>query len=124
MGVLLDTHALLWALEGGDSLSAKARDTVLDLSNEILVSAASAWEISIKRALGKLEAPPNLAEAIQDAGFLPRNIHFADCAQVGQLPEHHRDPFDRMLVSQALVDGVPIVTCDAHIRLYGVQTIW
>jgi PIN domain nuclease of toxin-antitoxin system len=122
--VLLDTHALLWSLEGGDSFSAKARDTILDLSNEILVSAASAWEISIKRALGKLEAPANLAEAIQDAGFLPRNIHFADCAQLGQLPEHHRDPFDRMLVSQALVDGVPIVTCDAQIRLYGVQTIW
>jgi PIN domain nuclease of toxin-antitoxin system len=122
--VLLDTHAVLWALEGGDCLSEKARETILDLSNEVLVSAASAWEISIKRALGKLEAPSNLAEVIQDAGFLPRNIHFADCARVGQLPMHHRDPFDRMLVSQALVDGVPIVTCDVHIPLYGVQTIW
>lgn len=124
MRVLLDTHALLWALEGGESLSEKARDTILDLSNEVLVSAASAWEISIKRALGKLDAPSNLAEAVQDAGFLPRNIHFNDCAQVGQLPVHHRDPFDRMLVSQALVDGVPIVTRDAQIALYGVQTIW
>jgi PIN domain nuclease of toxin-antitoxin system len=122
--VLLDTHTLLWALEGGDSLSDKARETILDLSNEVLVSAASAWAISIKRGLGKLDAPSNLAEAIQDAGFLPRNIHFTDCAQLGELPVHHRDPFDRMLVSQALVDGVPIVTCDAQIRLYGVQTIW
>jgi PIN domain nuclease of toxin-antitoxin system len=124
MRVLLDTHALLWALQGSDELSTTARETIVSLQNEVLVSSASAWEIAIKCALGKLEAPRELGAAIDDAGFVRRLIGFEDCEKLQSLPPHHRDPFDRMLVSQALVDGIPIVTRDPWIRRYGVQTVW
>jgi len=124
MRVLLDTHALLWALEGSDALSITARETIVSLQNEVLVSSASAWEIAIKCALGKLEAPGELGAAIDEAGFVRRLIGFEDCEKLQSLPPHHRDPFDRMLVSQALVDGIPIVTRDPWISRYGVQVVW
>jgi len=124
MRVLLDTHALLWALDGSENLSELARHTILTLENEVLVSSVSGWEIAIKRALGKLDAPRELAAAIDDAGFVRRLIRFEDCEKLEVLPSHHRDPFDRMLVAQALVDGVPVVTRDPWIARYGVQTIW
>jgi PIN domain nuclease of toxin-antitoxin system len=88
------------------------------------VSSVSGWEIAIKRALGKLDAPRELGAAIDDAGFVRRLIRFEDCEKLERLPSHHRDPFDRMLVAQALVDGVPVVTRDPWIARYGVQTIW
>jgi PIN domain nuclease of toxin-antitoxin system len=88
------------------------------------VSVASAWEMAIKKSLGKLESPPNLDEVVQDAGFLPRMVTFADCELLASLPAHHRDPFDRMLVAQAMVDGIPILTCDEQIAQYRIQTIW
>lgn len=124
MRVLLDTHALLWALEGSENLSELARHTISTLENEVLVSSVSGWEIAIKRALGKLDAPRELGAAIDDAGFMRRLIRFEDTEKLEALPPHHRDPFDRMLVAQALVDGVPIVTRDPWIARYGVQTIW
>ena len=124
MRVLLDTHALLWALDGSDELSETARRTIVKLDNEVLVSSVSAWEIAIKRALGKLEAPRDLGAAIDEAGFVRRLIRFEDCEALEALPNHHRDPFDRMLVAQALVEGIPVVTRDPWIRHYGVQTIW
>ena len=124
MRVLLDTHALLWALDGSESLSALARHTILTLENEVLVSSVSGWEIAIKRVLGKLDAPRALGAAIDEAGFVRRLIRFEDCEKLETLPSHHRDPFDRMLVAQALVDGIPVVTRDAWIGRYGVQTIW
>ena len=124
MRVLLDTHALIWALEGGGSLSAAARAVVVDTDNDVLVSAASAWEISIKRALGKLDVPDNLTSAIESAGFLRRPIGFAECARLLTLPQHHRDPFDRILIAQALEDGIPIVTCDEQFSRYPIQVIW
>lgn len=124
MKVLLDTHALLWALDGSEHLSELARHTILTLENEVLVSSVSGWEIAIKRALGKLDAPHELGAAIDDAGFVRRLIRFEDCEKLEALPPHHRDPFDRMLVAQALVDGVPVVTRDPWIARYGVQTIW
>jgi PIN domain nuclease of toxin-antitoxin system len=124
MRVLLDTHALLWALDGSENLSELARHTILTRENEVLVSSVSGWEIAIKRALGKLDAPRELGAAIDDAGFVRRLIRFEDCEKLEALPAHHRDPFDRMLVAQALVDGVPVVTRDPWIARYGVQTIW
>jgi PIN domain nuclease of toxin-antitoxin system len=124
MRVLLDTHALLWALEGSDALSITARETIVSLQNEVLVSSVSAWEIAIQRALGKLEAPRELAAAIDAAGFMRRLVGFEDCEKLQKLPAHHRDPFDRMLISQALVDGIPIVTHDPWISRYGVQIVW
>lgn len=124
MRVLLDTHALLWSLSGDPQLSTTARSIIEDLENEVFVSSVSAWEIAIKRALGKLEAPTELGAAVIDAGLLPRLLRFEDCERLDQLPPLHRDPFDRMLVAQALVDGMPIVTRDPAVARYPVQTIW
>ncbi|MDH5676461.1 MAG: type II toxin-antitoxin system VapC family toxin [Myxococcales bacterium] len=124
MRVLLDTHALIWALADDEELSPAARELIINGETEVLVSAVSAWEIAIKRALGKLEAPDDLATVVTDAGFLPRSIDLADAERVGTLPNHHRDPFDRMLVAQALNEGVPIVTRDPLIARYQVQVIW
>lgn len=124
MIVLLDTHALIWSLEDSPRLSAAARTIIEDSANVILVSAASAWEITIKRTLGRLAAPEDLQEAIEAAGFTQRSITFADAGRIGTLPEHHRDPFDRMLVAQALVDGVPIISCDPLVAQYPIQIIW
>jgi PIN domain nuclease of toxin-antitoxin system len=124
MRVLLDTHALLWALDGSDRLSDVARETIQTLENEVLVSSVCAWEIATKRSLGKLNAPRELGAAIDHAGFVRRLIRFQDCEKLELLPAHHRDPFDRMLVAQALVDGIPVVTRDPWISRYGVQTIW
>lgn len=124
MKALLDTHALLWALEDSSELSPTAREVIVSLENEVLVSSVSAWEIAIKTALGKLEAPAAVSSAVDDAGFIRRVIRFEDCEKLAELPHHHRDPFDRMLVAQALVDGIPVITRDALIRQYPIQTIW
>ena len=124
MRVLLDTHAVLWALDGGDRLSPKAREVIENETNEVFVSVVSAWEIAVKRALGKLSVPDDLPEAIADAGFLQRLVRFPDCARLASLPTIHRDPFDRMLVSQALEDGIPLVTKYEVLARYPLQTIW
>ena len=124
MILLLDTHALIWALEDNPRLSATARAAIVDSKNSVLASAASAWEISIKRGLGRLDTPDDLEAAIDAAGFSTRTITFADARRVGTLPAHHRDPFDRMLVAQALEDGVPIVSVDPLVARYGVQIVW
>ncbi len=124
MRVLLDTHALLWALADDERLSPSARELIVDEANDIVVSAVSAWEISVKTTLGKLKAPVNLREAISQAGFTERLIGFADCQRLSHLPALHRDPFDRMLVCQALEDGAPLLTKDRMIAQYPVQTIW
>jgi PIN domain nuclease of toxin-antitoxin system len=122
--VLLDTHALIWALEDSPRLSPAARGTIEDTNNVVLASVASAWEIAIKRALGRLEAPDDLSEAVVAAGFTRRVITFADVDRMSTLPPHHRDPFDRMLVAQAMEEGAPIVTCDPQIARYQVQVVW
>ncbi|MEJ7730411.1 MAG: type II toxin-antitoxin system VapC family toxin [Polyangiaceae bacterium] len=124
MIVLLDTHALLWALGDSERLSPPAREIIEDAGNVVLTSAASAWEIAIKRALGRLSVPDDLEAVVDAAGFTRRTITFADAQRAGQLPPHHRDPFDRMLVAQALVDGVPVVSCDPLIARYPVQVLW
>ncbi len=124
MRVLLDTHALIWSLENNGNLSTAAQQIIEDEAHEILVSIVSAWEMSVKRALGKLVAPHNLEEVIAEAGFVLRPIRFADCDRLATLPPIHRDPFDRMLISQALEDGIPLVTKDEFIARYSLQTIW
>lgn len=124
MIVLLDTHALLWSLEDSARLSASARKIVEDSSNVVLVSAASGWEITIKKTLGRLSAPDDLEDAIDAAGFTKRTITFADAQKLAVLPSHHKDPFDRMLVAQALVDGAPIISCDPLVAQYPIQIIW
>lgn len=124
MRVLLDTHALLWALSDDQRLSASARAVILDPTSEVLVSVVSAWEMATKSALGKLQVPNDLEQVIAEAGFLQRLVLFEDCARLSSLAPLHRDPFDRMLVCQALQDGMPIVTRDDMIQKYPVQTIW
>jgi PIN domain nuclease of toxin-antitoxin system len=122
--VLLDTHALIWAIEDSPRLSRTARAVIEDGANVVLASATSGWEISIKTALGKLSAPDDLEAALESAGFTKRMITFADTRRLSTLPPYHHDPFDRMLVAQALEDGVPIVSCDPQVARYPVQIIW
>jgi PIN domain nuclease of toxin-antitoxin system len=122
--LLLDTHALIWALEDSPLLSPTARSVVQDTTNTVLASVVSAWEISIKKSLGRLDAPDDLEDAVEAAGFTKRAITFSDARRLGSLDDHHRDPFDRMLVAQALEDGAPIVSRDPLIARYQVQIIW
>jgi len=122
--LLVDTHALLWWLADDPSLSPTARDAIADPTNEPLVSAASVWEIAIKRGLGKLVAPEDLPDRIADEGFAWLQITAQHAWQVRDLPMYHGDPFDRLLVAQALIERVPIVTTDARFGEHGVDVRW
>lgn len=121
--LLVDTSVLLWALSGNPRLGDDVREALADAHNDVFVSAASIWEIAIKRASGRLRAPSRLAESIETAGFteLPVDCFHAELA--GSLPKHHGDPFDRMLVAQAQVEGLTLVTADANILRYPVRTM-
>ena len=123
MRLLLDTHALLWWLADSKELSVDARSAIADGSNEVVVSAASAWEVSIKRAAGKLRAPDDLTNAVEDAHLTQLPITLEHAIRAGALPAHHRDPFDRMLIAQALVEGLTIVTRDPRFEPYGVPLL-
>lgn len=123
MRLLLDTHAVLWALGQPAELAQDTRAAIEDGKNEVLVSAASAWEVAIKRAAGKLESPDDLADAIKAAAFRPLAITVEHALAAGALPPHHSDPFDRMLVAQAVIEGLTIVTRDARLARYGVATL-
>lgn len=120
MRLLLDTHVLLWWLADDRTLGRQARETIADPSSEVFVSAASAWEISIKKALGKLEAPSDLERQIEVQEFEPLSISVAHALAAGALPRHHDDPFDRVLVAQAQTEDLVIVTRDRHFEPYGV----
>lgn len=124
MIVLLDTHALIWSLEDSPNLSTTARKLIEDAGNVILASAVSGLEITIKKALGKLSAPDDLEAAIDAAGFTKRTVTFADAQRLATLPPHHKDPFDRILIAQALVDGTPIISRDPFFGAYPVQIVW
>jgi PIN domain nuclease of toxin-antitoxin system len=120
--LLLDTHALLWWL-ADEGLTAKARNAIADPANLVAVSAASAWEISVKKALGKLAAPDDLERQVEAGGFLPLPINIAHAVAAGQLVRHHEDPFDRMLIAQAFAEGLTIVTRDKRFEDYGVALL-
>jgi PIN domain nuclease of toxin-antitoxin system len=120
--LLLDTHALLWWL-ADEGLTAQARDAIADPANLVVVSAASAWEISIKKALGKLAAPDDLEQQMQAGGLTPLPISIAHGVAAGQLPRHHEDPFDRMLIAQAFAEGLTIMTRDKSFDDYGVALL-
>ena len=124
MRLLLDTHALIWALEGGARLSEMARASIEDGENDILVSAVSAWEIEIKKALGRLEAPDDLLEAVDEMGFTKKDLGFSTARRLQKLPLLHKDPFDRMLIATALEEGVPLVSRDRKIAQYDVKLFW
>jgi PIN domain nuclease of toxin-antitoxin system len=118
----MDTHALLWWL-ADEGLTAEVRDAVAEPANLVMVSAASAWEISIKKASGKLTAPDDIGRQIDEGGFSPLPISIAHGIAAGQLPRHHDDPFDRMLIAQAFAEGLTIVTHDKRFADYQVPTL-
>jgi PIN domain nuclease of toxin-antitoxin system len=122
--LLLDTHVLLWSLDDVSRLSPSALEAVGDGATEVFVSAASAWEISIKRAIGKLQAPADLRDAIREASFMDLDVTFAHASRAGGLPPHHSDPFDRMLVAQAQSEGLTLVSADERLAAYDVQILW
>jgi PIN domain nuclease of toxin-antitoxin system len=124
VNLLLDTHVLLWWLADDSSLQSAARDAIRDESNIVHVSAATAWEISIKKALGKLDAPDDLANALEVNNFRSLEITVAHATKAGALPRHHDDPFDRLLIAQAQTEQLTLVTHDAKFRAYEISVIW
>jgi PIN domain nuclease of toxin-antitoxin system len=126
MRVLLDTHAFLWFLDKDPRLPTEVADVIEDDANEKMLSIASIWEMAIKHNLGKLKLSRTLDRflAIELEGFEVLPITMAHALRVASLPLHHRDPFDRMLVAQSLVDSISIVSKDAMFDAYGVGRFW
>jgi PIN domain nuclease of toxin-antitoxin system len=127
MRVLLDTQVWLWMLTAPERLSTQSRSLVISADNELVLSAASAWEIAIKHGLGKLQLPelPNeyIPRLMARTGVTPLPVHHRHALRVASLPLHHRDPFDRLLVAQAQLEELPILTADRHFRLYDVEAL-
>lgn len=123
MRLLLDTHVILWALSANPRLGRQARSRIVEPSNEVFASAASAWEIAIKRSIGKLEAPADLEAELEREGIDPLVIRIDHALAVGGLPPHHRDPFDRMLAAQSLLESLTMVTADPVFEQYGVTVL-
>ena len=118
MRLLLDTHVLLWWLGDDPTLSQQARAALADGRNPAYVSSVVIWEVSIKRAIGKLKVPKRFRAVLDDQPFEPLDITPEHAHAVGDLPLHHRDPFDRMLVAQAKTEGLTLVTRDKHLAAY------
>jgi PIN domain nuclease of toxin-antitoxin system len=118
---LLDTHVMLWWLNDAPELGPRCRDVLSDERNEVFVSAATAWEISIKTVLGKLEVPEDIDTIVEDEGFskLPISLYHGQLA--GRLPVLHRDPFDRMIIAQAQAEGLVLITTDENIIKYNIR---
>lgn len=123
MKLLLDTHIVLWWRSNDRRLSREVRRAI-STGDAVLVSSASAWEVAIKSALGKLRIPGPFEAGVDDSGFTQLPITFAHAAAVAVLPPHHADPFDRMLIAQAVVEGSTIVTADEQFRAYGIPVLW
>ena len=123
--LLLDTHALIWALSAPRRLPAAVAASIRDPENTVYVSAASTWEIAIKSALGKIDADlPMVVRGARAAGFEELPITVAHSEAAARLPPVHSDPFDRMLVAQAQATGWPILSADSVFDHYGVRRIW
>ena len=128
MKLLLDTHSFLWWIGDDARLSGPAREAIADPGNDVSFSVASAWELAIKTAIGRFEAEgglgPFLEEHIQRNAFRVLPVKLEHAVSVAALPAHHRDPFDRILVAQAIVEGLTLVTRDALVTAYAVPTVW
>ena len=128
MKVLLDTHAFLWSITGDDRLSKTAEKTFLNPDNNLYFSVASFWEICIKLSLGKLSLKRGWFKTIQEemrinaVQWLP--VEMQHCVQLTKLPFHHRDPFDRMLIAQALAEDLQLLSRDGRLSAYEIQLIW
>lgn len=125
MRLLLDSHALIWWAEGNRALGTAARTAIADPANEVLISVAGAWELVIKSGLGKLPPLPDDVEAMMaKLGFSLYPINCLHLSRYSTLPQHHKDPFDRMMIAQALGESIPIVTRDRIFASYGLQVVW
>ncbi len=124
MRLLIDSHALLWHVLDDSRLGPIPTEAIEATDAEVLVSIASLWEIAIKSALGKLNAPDDLPERVQALGFELLPITAEHAWRVRELPHHHGDPFDRVLIAQAQTDSLPIVTTDPAFADYDVTVIW
>ena len=124
MRLLIDSHTFLWWRAGSPDLSKLARDTIADPANEVLISTAALWELTIKESSGKLTLPADLETIVGEEGFAVLSIAFVHLRHFGTLPRFHRDPFDRMMIAQALAEGIPIATGDRAFAAYGVQIVW
>lgn len=123
MRLLLDSHVFLWWRSAPERLSSGALDAIKD-ALDCYVSVVSIWELSIKRGLGKLSFDGSLGDGVAASGFDPLAVSFRHAEEAGGLPFHHRDPFDRMLVSQARIEGLTLVTQDRALKAYEVPILW
>jgi PIN domain nuclease of toxin-antitoxin system len=128
MRVLVDTHVFLWWIDDSAELSAKARRTIADPANECLLSLATCWDMAIMVSLRKLQLPGVMERFVPEQlalnSFRQLDIEYRHVARVASLPFHHHDPFDRLLVAQALEERCPIVSADRVFRRYGVERVW
>ncbi len=128
MKALLDTHAFLWWNADAPQLSITAKAFIRDSRNEVFLSAVSAWEIAIKFSKGRLELPETpdryVASRLSDNGFSPLPIQLSHAFEIFKLPDIHRDPFDRLLVVQSQLEGLPLLTADQELRQYDIDIIW
>ena len=128
MKVLIDTHTFLWWNTEDPQLSARAREIIADGRNEVLFSAASAWEIAIKAAKGKLALPELPVQYISSRmrlyRFQPLPVQISHAAHVYELPRHHDDPFDRLLIAQSQIESLPLLSKDEDIHKYDLEVIW
>ena len=122
MRLLLDTHVFLW-WRAGREMRAEAMDAIRT-ADDVFVSAASAWEVSIKAAIGQLRLTASFADGVAQSGFVPLPINLHHAAVAGELPPHHRDPFDRMLLAQARLERLTLISHDRRLEPYGSAIIW
>ncbi len=124
MRILLDTHILLWWLKDDRRLSDAAVNIIENASNDILISAVNTWEIAIKKSLGRIQIEMNeLLEAIKGSGLGVLNITINHTCQISSLPNHHKDPFDRLLIAQSIVEPMRLLTHDDTLTQYGSQVL-
>ena len=128
MTLLLDTHTVLWFVEDAPDLSPRAQAAIEDTDNTVLCSVASVWEMAIKLGLGKLAMSrplyPEFAELLAEHGIQQLSISYRHASEVAALPLHHRDPFDRLLIAQAIVENLPIVSADQAFDPYPITRVW
>ncbi|ODG96868.1 twitching motility protein PilT [Nostoc sp. KVJ20] len=124
MELLLDTCAVIWSLEDNSCLLPEVRKQISDSSNKVVVSAVSVWEIEIKRKKGQFKTPDNLIQAIIDTDFSFLSITEHHAVKAALLPEHHKDPFDRLLIAQAILEKMIIITSDTQFINYGVPLLF
>ena len=128
MKVLLDTHTFLWWITDDNRLSSSAREVITNGDNELFLSAATGWEIAVKAQLGRIKLPKEphsfIAEQLRLNSIQSLPIHMSHALHVYSLPNHHRDPFDRMIIAQAQLEELPISTTDCQMAKYEIKVIW